>query len=414
MFGTLFIKECKQILRSLVYYIYVIVLILFLTSQMSGDSVNDLQKPKKGLDYYGMTVSTDKTDIMERTLADLLQEVYQNSFSTYPMGFYKQVILNDAELDEIKEIIEDCSGKDWDMLEKEMLEYYEAADQSTIEGAMQAMAEDRIEVKKDISYDTFCEKMERVCKIIGKGSSYEKKRLDYGVDVPSDYETALKEYNGIIEKDKVTGAYMRLFCDYAGIVLAVLPIFLGVTRCLRDKRSQVAQVIYARNASAGMIQGSRYLANVCMAFLPVLIVAFVLQLPWQYQAQTLGTKADVLAFLKYDVIWLLPEIMIVLAVAFFITELTENVISIFVQVVWAVVSLFSATGLVGGFGFKLVTRWNEVGGSVLYEQQKSQLYCNRGFYFVLSLVLFALTCLVYEKKRKEGETIYGKIFKRRK
>lgn len=414
MFGTLFIKECKQILRSLVYYIYVIVLILFLTSQMSGDSVNDLQKPKKGLDYYGMTVSTDKTDIMERTLADLLQEVYQNSFSTYPMGFYKQVILNDAELDEIKEIIEDCSGKDWDTLEKEMLEYYEAADQSTIEGAMQAMIEDRIEVKKDISYDTFCEKMERVCKIIGKGSSYEKKRLDYGVDVPSTYEKALEEYNGIVEKDRVTGAYMRLFCDYAGIILAVLPIFLGVTRGLRDKRSQVAQVIYARNAGAGVIQGSRYLANVCMAFLPVLIISFVLQMPWQYQAQTLGVKADVLAFLKYDVIWLLPEIMIVLAVAFFITELTENVISIFVQVVWAVVSLFSVAGLVGGFGLKLVTRWNELGGSALYEQQKSQLYCNRGFYFVLSMVLVVLTCLVYEKKRKEGESIYGKIFKRRK
>lgn len=414
MFGTLFIKECKQILRSLVYYIYVIVLILFLTSQMSGDSVNDLQKPKKGLDYYGMTVSTDKTDIMERTLADLLQEVYQNSFSTYPMGFYKQVILNDAELDEIKEIIEDCSGKDWDTLEKEMLEYYEAADQSTIEGAMQAMMEDRIEVKKDISYDTFCEKMERVCKIIGKGSSYEKKRLDYRVDVPSTYEKALEEYNGIVEKDRVTGAYMRLFCDYAGIILAVLPIFLGVTRGLRDKRSQVAQVIYARNAGAGVIQGSRYLANVCMAFLPVLIISFVLQMPWQYQAQTLGVKADVLAFLKYDVIWLLPEIMIVLAVAFFITELTENVISIFVQVVWAVVSLFSVAGLVGGFGLKLVTRWNELGGSALYEQQKSQLYCNRGFYFVLSMVLVVLTCLVYEKKRKEGESIYGKIFKRRK
>lgn len=414
MFGTLFIKECKQILRSLVYYIYVIVLILFLTSQMSGDSVNDLQKPKKGLDYYGMTVSTDKTDIMERTLADLLQEVYQNSFSTYPMGFYKQVILNDAELDEIKEIIEDCSGKDWDTLEKEMLEYYEAADQSTIEGAMQAMIEDRIEVKKDISYDTFCEKMERVCKIIGKGSSYERKRLDYGVDVPSTYEKALEEYNGIVEKDRVTGAYMRLFCDYAGIILAVLPIFLGVTRGLRDKRSQVAQVIYARNAGAGVIQGSRYLANVCMAFLPVLIISFVLQMPWQYQAQTLGVKADVLAFLKYDVIWLLPEIMIVLAVAFFITELTENVISIFVQVVWAVVSLFSVAGLVGGFGLKLVTRWNELGGSALYEQQKSQLYCNRGFYFVLSMVLVVLTCLVYEKKRKEGESIYGKIFKRRK
>lgn len=414
MFGTLFIKECKQILKSLVYYIYVIVLILFLTSQMSSDSVNDLQKPKQGQDYYGMTVSTDKTDIMERTLAELWLEVYQNSFSTYPMGFYKQVILNDTELEEIEEIIEDCSGKDWDTLEEEMLHYYEGTDQSTIEGAMQAIAENRIEVKKDLSYDTFSQKMEQVCKIIGKGSSYEKNRLDSGVDVPSTYETELEEYNGMIKKDKVTGAYMRLFCDYAGIVLAVLPIFLGVTRCLRDKRSQATQVIYARNARTGVIQASRYLANVCMAFLPVLIVSFVLQFPWQYQAQTLGAKADVLAFLKYDVIWLLPEIMIVLAVSFFITELTENVISIFVQVFWAVVSLFSATGLVGDFGCKLVTRWNEVGATALFEQQKVQLYWNRGFYFVLSIVLFVLTCLVYEKKRKEGETIYGKIFKRRK
>lgn len=414
MFGTLFLKECKQILKSMVYYIYVIVLILFLTSQMSGDSVNDLQKPKEGQDYYGTTVSTDKTDIMERTLAELLQEVYRNSFSTYPMGFYKGVVLDDNELEEIKDIIEDCSGKDWNTLEKEMTEYYEAADQSTIEGTIQAMVKDRVEVKKDLSYDTFCKKMERVCELIGKGSSYEKKLLDAGVDVPCDYETALEEYYGILERDKVTGAYMRLFCDYAGIVLAVLPIFLGVTRCLRDKRSQAEQVIYARNAGAGVIQISRYLANVCMAFLPVLIVSFILQLPWQYQAETLGVNADILAFLKYDLVWLLPEIMVVLATAFLITELTENVISIFVQVVWAIVSLFNVGGLVGGFGGKLILRWNTVGAAAMFEQQKSQLYWNRGFYFALSLGLVVLTCLVYTKKRKEGETIYGKIFKRRK
>lgn len=414
MFGALFLKECKQILKSMVYYIYVIVLILFLTSQMSGDSVNGLQKPKKGLDYYGTTISTDKTDIMERTLAGLLQEVYHNSFSTYPMGFHKGVVLSDNELEEIKGIIEDCSGKEWNTLEKEMAAHYETFDQSTMEGAMQAMATDRIEVKKDISYDTFCKKMERVCELIGRGSFYEKKLLDTGVDVPCDYETALEEYRGIVEKDKVTGAYMRLFCDYAGIVLAVLPIFLGVTRCLRDKRSQAEQVIYARNAGAGVIQTSRYLANVCMAFIPVLVVSFILQLPWQYQAKTLGVSADVLAFLKYDLVWLLPEIMIVLATAFFITELAENVIAIFVQVAWAVVSLFDIGGLVGGFGCKLVARWNTLGATIIFQQQKSQLYWNRGFYFVLSLVLVVLTCLVYAKKRREGETIYGKIFKRRK
>lgn len=412
MFGALFIKECKQILKSLVYYIYVIILILFLTSQMSGESVYNLEKPEKNQDYYGMTTSMDETDIMERTLADLLLEVYHNSFSTYPMGFYKQVILNDSELDEIKGIIEECSGKDWETLESEMISHYGTFDQSTLEGAMQAQVEDRIAVKEGLSYEEFQKKMEKVCEIIGRGSSYE--RLDSGVTVSSDYETELAEYNAICEKDRVTGAYMRLFCDYAGIVLSVLPIFLGVTRCLRDKRAQVSQVIYARNAGAGVILTSRYLANVCMAFVPVVVVSFLLQQPWQFHAQTLGVKPDMLAFLKYDIIWLLPEIMIVLAVSFLITEMTENVISIFIQVFWAVGSLFGTTGLVGDFGIKLIVRWNTVGSAVLFESQKTQLYGNRGFYFALSIVCMVLTCLIYEKKRGEGETLYGKIFKRRK
>lgn len=414
MFGVLFINECKQILKSLVYYVYLIVLVLFLTSQMSGDGVHDLKEPEKEQDYYGTVVSVDKTDIMERTLADLYDEVECNSFSTYPMGFYRQVILSDAEIEELKEIIEECSGENMATLEEKKSEHNEQYDQTTLEGAMQASAESRIEVKKGFTYEEFCKKMERVCEIIGKGTSYEKKIFEAGVDVSSNYETALAEYNDICKKDKVTGAYMRLFCDYAGIILGVLPIFLGVTRCLRDKRSLVSQVIYARNTGAGIIQGSRYLANVCMTFLPVVIISFALQLPWQYQAQTLGVKADVLAFLKYDVIWLLPEIMIVLAVAFFITEMTENVISIFVQVFWAIASLFSSVNLTGGFGLKLIMRWNEMGATGVFEQQKSQLYMNRGFYFLISLILFGLTCLVYEKKRREGETIYGKIFKNRK
>lgn len=411
MFGTLFLKECKQILRSLVYYIYVIIFVLFLTSQM-GAGIAELEKPEKGQDYYGMTVSTQKVDIMERTLSELFMETYHNSFATYPMSFYKQVILNEEKIEEIKGIIEECSGASWNVLEQEMIEHYKSYDQSTVKGAIQAAGEYRITVKETLSYEKFCKEMETVCDIVGKGSSYRKEMFDAGVSVPSDYETALLEYNGICEKDKVTGAYMRLFCDYAGIVLAVLPIFLGVTRSLRDKRSQVSEVIYARNVGAGTIMCSRYLANVCMAFLPVVLLSFILQMPWQYQAKTLGVKVDILAFLKYDLMWLLPEIMIVLAVSFLITEVTKNMIAIFIQVFWAIASLFSGVLLQGNFGLQLVVRWNTLGATELFEQQKVQLYMNRGFYFILSFILIVLTCFVYEKKRREGDSIYGKIFER--
>ena len=88
------------------------------------------------------------------------------------------------------------------------------------------------------------------------------------------YEQAMEEYKALCSKDRITGATARLFCDYAGIILSVLPVFLGVTRCLRDKRAQVSQVIFSHRACALVIIASRYLANVCMAFLPVVLTAF--------------------------------------------------------------------------------------------------------------------------------------------
>ena len=75
-----------------------------------------------------------------------------------------------------------------------------------------------------------------------------------------------------------------------------------------------------------------------------------MQMPYQYHAISIGIAPDVLAFFKYSVVWLLPQIMTVLAVSFFITELTENVLSIFIQVFWAVASVFSSMTLTGDFG----------------------------------------------------------------
>lgn len=414
MFGTLFAKECKQILKSMVYYIYVVVFVMFLSSQLGEGLTEGLEKPQPGQESYGTVNSRNEGEIMEKTLACLVLETNQNSYATYPMGFYKQVTLNETELASMERIIEDCTGKDWDEVMKETEDHFSKYDQSTMEGAMQAQAEYSIYPKEDLSYDVFCENMEKVCRMIGGGSSYRKELFDAGVSVPMSYEQAMEEYEALCTKDKITGATARLFCDYAGIVLAVLPIFLGVTRCLRDKRAQVTQVVFARQASSFQIIGSRYLANVCMAFLPVVVTAFVMQMPYQYHAKTMGVTPDYLAFLKYSLIWLLPEIMTVLAVSFFITELTENVISIFIQVFWAIASLFGAVTLKGGFGLSLVARWNDLGAANDFWQQKSELLLNRGYYFGLAVLLVVLTFAVYEKKRKEGETVYGKIFKRRK
>ncbi|MCI9136461.1 MAG: ABC transporter permease [Lachnospiraceae bacterium] len=414
MFGTLFLKECKQVLRSMVYYIYVVAFVMFLSSQLGGELTDKMEKPVPGQGSYGTIVSHEESVVMGNIMANLVGETENNSYATYPLGFYKRVTLNEEELSQVKEIIENCTGKKWEEIIGEMEEHFSGYDQGTVEGAIQAQMEYRADVKDTLKYEDFCSSMEKVCQLIGAGSSYSSKKLEAGVGAPMSYEQALEEYEVFCREDKVTGATARLFCDYAGIVLSVLPIFLGVTRCLRDRRAQAEQVIFAREASVFQIVGSRYLANVCMAFLPVVFTAFVMQLPYQFHAETLGVAADALAFLKYSFVWLLPEIMAVLAVSFFITELTGGVISIFVQVFWAFASLFSAVGLQGDFALKLIARWNALGNTREFLRQRQELFLNRGFYFGLSVLLLILTFAIYEKKRREGGSIYGKIFKGRK
>ena len=57
MFGTLFVKECKQMMRSLIYIIYLLIMIVFLIGQLGETQV--IKEPKPDQDYYGVKESTD-------------------------------------------------------------------------------------------------------------------------------------------------------------------------------------------------------------------------------------------------------------------------------------------------------------------------------------------------------------------
>lgn len=402
MFGALFLKECRLILKSLVYYIYVVVFVLFINSQMSSESAEELQGPVPGQTYYGETVTQNKTLIMEGTLADLVQDVCHNSFATYPLGFYKRVNLTAEEIEQAEEILKRCTGKSMDELKEEMEEHFGRYMQSGMEVRMEAAASYRVPVKEGFTYEDFEAAMEEVCHLVGRGSFYEKESYENRVYVPMTYEQARDEFDALCTKDKLTRAYMRLFCDYAGIVLAILPIFVGVSGALRDKRAKVQQVIFSKPASSARIVVSRYLANLVMVVLPVVIVAFLQQRPYYDKAKEFGIQGDMWAFLTVPGVWLLPEIMIVLALAILITELTDSILAIFIQAAWGIAGLFGASALIGDFGLRLVARWNTFGNAVLYDSLKVELLFNRGYYFLLAVICVLFNVVVYGKKRKKG------------
>ncbi len=411
MFGTLFLKECRQVLKSLVYYIFLVAFVFSVNSQMSGESWKSLKEPQPGEVYYGRTITRDETLIMEGTLANLMQDVYRGSFATYPLGFYKKVALTEAERKKAEEILERCTGKSYEMLESERNRYFEIIEQqSTLEEVIAAETDYKVPVREGLTYEEFGIAMEEICNLVGKGSSYEKSKYENSIYVPMTYEGAKEEFAALCTKDLITRGYMRLFCDYAGIFLSILPIFVGVSGALRDKRAKVQQVIFSKPAPGMVIIGSRYLANLFMISIPVFVMAFLLQHPCYKMARSMGLQADFFAFLKVPCLWLLPEIMIVLALSFFITEFTDSILAVFVQTAWGIGSLFGADVLVGNFGLSLVARWNTFGQSMLYASLEKELLWNRGYYCLLAVVCILLTVIVYERKRQKGGA-YGKVCK---
>lgn len=415
MIGALFLKECRKIAKSLVYYVYLAAFVLFITGQMSDEEwVDLLSEPQPGQESYGYGYSSDERAVMQSGMETLFQELLSNRFATYPFGFYKEVNLNEEEQDVLKRAMQQCTGMEFEQMAEENEAYWTEIYRMGAEesGSVYSEAEMwRVPIRENLSYEEFEQVMEKAYEIVGTGSYYGKSSYEKRGIAALTYEDALENYRELCEEDKVSGAQMRLFSDYACIFLSFLPIFVGVSACLKDKRAKASELIRSRSVSGAALIGCRYLANVVMCFVPVLLCALLMQMPCVYAAGQAGIEADALAFVKYSFLWLLPVIMVVLGAAFFLTEATETIVAIPVLAAWAFGSVLSASTLRGDFGWKLVTRWNTFGSYGRYAEELGQLYQNKGMYMALAVILVLLTVAVYEKKRQKGEMLYGKLRK---
>lgn len=382
MFSTLFMKECKAIVKSTTYYIFLACLILFFVTQMESSA--GITKPQKGQASYGYKYSEDPQEIMEYTINLLLGEFESKTYIAYPLGLYKEV---------------HPSGNT----------------QSKIETIINEIVDENGAIKDGVSYEEFEVKMDKIDDLLGGGTSYQASKLKTNVYVPMTYEEAMKEYEDILYKDKIAGAYARLFCDYMGIVLAILPVFLGVTRGLRDKRAKACDVIYSKKVSSMTIVLSRYLATVIMVLIPVILLSISPTLQSLYSASQNGIKGDAFTYLRFIAGWLLPTILITVSASFFLTELTNGPIAILVQGLWWFISMMMGGNiLVGSVGFNIMPRFNTVGEYEVYKEIFPMLVWNRLFYSGMAILLIIATIVVYHYKRKGALMINGKIFKHRK
>lgn len=399
MFGQLFIKECRQTARSLIYWLVVLVLIFDFMTQLGNTEIEE--KPKKGQEEYGFKPSDDKNLIMEATLGSLLEEYNAEHYRTYPIGFYKNVTLNEKEDKRIGEIIKETTGfSKREEIEKIISDWYGERQEASGGEIPVMMTGFEIKPVEGLSFERFEELMDEVDDILGGGSSYGKS--DRGASVPMTYEDAMEEYRELTQEDRLTGGYARLFSDYMVLFLGILPVFLAVTRGLRDKRAGMRELIYIRKGSSAAIIASRYLAMLVMVVIPVLALSLIPLSQCLKYASAAGISVDMLAYVKYIFGWLLPTIMIVTAVGMLLTELTDTALAVLVQGAWWFVSVFTGVKGIGGgvYGWNLIPRHNTVFNRKGFQEGFSQLASNRILYVSLAVVLIAFTVLIYSQKRK--------------
>lgn len=411
---ALFLKECKMHIKSLLYLVYVLLLSLFFLSQFWDFPI--IVKPKENASGYGMTISSDPQVIMNKTMEELLQEFNNNQYSTYPIGFYKKVKLNEKKSKTVEKIIEEVTGLSIEEAEKYYMTYWENSPKSTGDYAVDTENTQKYEREhpfqilstKDITYKKFEDCMEKINKILGGGSSYAKKNLPSNAYVPMTYEQAIQKYESIIRDDKITGAYARLFCDYMGLMLGLLPVFLAVSRELKDKKSNVALVIYSKKLSSLKMIGARYAAILVVSIIPVLVLGIILLAYALLQADSIGAAFDISLYFSYLGGWLLPTIMFTISLGILCSTLTGKAFGILIQAFLWIISIFSGN-VKGQAGFNFIPRFNIFGSYSLFETMYKSFVINRISYLIISIILLIVSVAIFEKKRKGEIVFYGNL-----
>ncbi len=412
---SLFIKECGHLLKSLIYLVFIAVVVIFYITQLgnyAGDDIkqaksnteysyqNPLMKPPPNAESYGTKQAEIPEQVMPNAIVSLLSEYQQNNFITYPIGFYKNIKLNEKEQLVIADIIKELTGESIDVLLKKLAVYNESRTQAYLNGAPDPTTEGIINVVVD--YDTFKERLTQIDKVLGGGSKYSKDWLASYASIPITYEEKLAEYNSFISEDRILGAYARLFSDYMGITISLFSIFVPVSFLMRDRRYRINELLSCHKKSSLSIVISRYCAVVVMMILPF----FLLSIRPTVQLVTYGiqssTAVDPLAFVKYIITWLVPTLMTTTAVGFIFTVLTDTPIAIIIQLAWSFIfDLMDISRLHGGnYSTELTIRHNTLGNLQAVKDGITALTINRVSYTLISLLIIALTAYLYEQKRR--------------
>lgn len=433
---SLFRRECGHIAKGVLYFVFFITVALFYFTQFYGAVENDimeyrdsaagrnpfsygytfnpLMEPVPGQDDYGIVHDENPEMIMPVVISKLCREYSENNYITYPIGFYKNVRLNEEQQSRVEEIVTEITGLSPRVVSKIDAEAQKRASVEDPAGNLVLMdgLMDYGGIPIQVSYAVFQERMAEVDRMLGGGSSYSASELSTSSSRPVTYQERLDEYEKSLEEGGITGPYARLFCDYMGIVLGLFSVFVPVSFLLRDRRAHMRELIESRSCGTVKLVAARYLACVVMILLPVLILSLIPLVQLAAFGWEQGLPVQLLAFARYIFFWLAPTVMVCVSVGFFFTILTDTPLAIAIQFIWSFADVFMGGGIEGGvYETDLIIRHNSLGNLQLMQNAMQELISNRFIYTGAALLLLVASMVLYEWKRRGSLDVYSGLQK---
>ncbi|RBP57543.1 hypothetical protein DES36_1289 [Alkalibaculum bacchi] len=364
--------ELKRLFKSLIFCITVVILILSISMQI-GENYK-IEPPQPGNESYGYKIVDDLELIYPNLLVDLYQSVENNSFTTYPYGFYKNKILDSKELDLMKEFISELAGT----------EYHEIL----TEGINNIPTKDSLE-----------NSLEKINSLLEGGSDYapDAYLFKFG-NIGMDYNEALEEYN-LMKTNGLDVAFTRYFSDYAGIFISLITWFLPLSVWLKDGKSGIINTIFVK--STGTIK--LFLSRICAITVSILLVLILFYS--YYEFKIVGTygieNTNILKAYGLLIIWLIPNVLFCVSMSSLITIVTNNVITAIVGPLGTFITLLmSPKGIYGNYGWQLVLRHNTIGNEQYFLDHFNQLLLNRSVWLLIGVFICVLSIIALNKKRE--------------
>lgn len=363
--------EIRYQLKNITFYGFFIVVLLMFFSQLGIPTAGDLVLASQKENYYRTQQITDNNKKMEKMYFWLGYNYENGTVLKHTFMFNYNAKLSSTEKNYLKDAIDKIYTFD---------------------------SENNLSI--NVTYDEYLDILKNLDNNLNGRTIY-KDPDRYGIyneEISS--ENAEKIYNDVMEKDKFTNAYGRLFADYMGITAGFFPVFLSTFIFVREKKKNEYEIKYKSKVTFEKYILGKYLGMcICIMTCYFLLATYTTLLYFKFSLET-NTIIDTLAIYKYTLFWVGPTVFFTTALGMIIAALFNKVII----VILAQFILWSSTikNLAGEYGLlNFVIRFNIFGEHEKYIQFKGAIIENRIFYTIISFILVLLSAYIWDRLNRE-------------